>query len=612
MGSLLSAFNTFRQQDLASLAKQLKLIDRMESGADKTLTKPTQDIYDAAAPSLDAQTTVDADHDSFVQMIKNAVEKSSDPSKVTSVSDSVNTNPGASVGLVTGEQGDADLVNGATNQAGQAPATTPSGGFSGAAKAVSKDLWDSAKAGSQKVLNSVSASVTNAPEIFVQTAVMSCAQFIRSGGDLSAAFDRHTFLVNLINSDCRALGPDYYAQSAFVRTETARPYLQYADDILVDVRSRLLAERYFDEGYYADARDYGVKAAADALVAYGTLPGANRVAEIRGAITALDYAMALLTKLYGAFWNHITNLVNYFQGLATKLLFQGPMLCMLNQVQAEVRSIERSMDAALLARMPAKMSMMERVWFMELLVLYHKMMLTPRNVLTYLANDTGGHVAAYQGVIDALTGPRSLMPSDLILLQHQTDQYKYWAQRRLEDDSDYVRDNLNNVCLQISSDNVINKGYVDGAIGDPAVVGYSTRVDTSDAQGVLGLFQEAGMDRARDLMLKGDWANFFQLTPENATSSGHMAIVLGSVIQGAAADPNVTFESLAKLSEAHRYVANQSRAVNLNSMAFWRHKDAAKAQIAQEELPEAQQMQANVGRYLDEHGDVELDEEIET
>lgn len=611
MAGLLDAFNSYRQMDLAQLAKELKLIDRMQSGTDKTMTKPAQDIYDAAAPSLDAQTTVDADHDSFVQMIKNALEKSNDPSKVTSVSDAVNTNPGASVGMVTGSSGDADLVNGAANQTGDAPAATPEGGFSGTVKAASRDLWDSAKQSGQKALNSVSTAFTNAPEICVQTAVMSCAQFIRTGGDLGAAFDRHTYLTNLINGDCQALGPDYYSQSAFLRTQNARPSLQYADDALVEIRSRLIAERYFDEGYYADVREYGIKAAADALMAYGS-PG-NRVAEIRGALTALDFAMALLEKLYRAFWNHINNLVNYFQGLVTRLLFQGPMLCMLNQVQAEVRSIERSMDAALLAGIPSKMSAMERLWYMELLVLYHKMMLTPKNVLTYIAQQSapGGHVAAYDGVITALTGPRGSLPPNLDLLQHQTDQYKYWAQRSLEDDSAYVRTHLNSVCGQIASDNAANKGYVDSAISAPAVVGYSTRVDTGNAQSILGIFQEAGMDRAKGLMLAGDWANFFKLTPENASSSGHFALVLGSVIEGAASRPGMTFESLSKMSEAQRYVANQSRAQSLNSMSFSRHKDEAKAQLVQEDLPEAQRMQANVGRYIDENGDEELDEEIE-
>ncbi|MEN6550202.1 MAG: hypothetical protein ABFE07_29510 [Armatimonadia bacterium] len=610
MGGLLDAFNSYRQADLASLAKELKLIDRMQSGTDKTLTKPTQDIYDAASPSLEAQTTVDADHDTFVQKIKNALEKSNDPSKVTSVSDAVNTNPGTSVGMVTGSSGDADLVNGAANQAGVAPAATPEGGFSGTAKAISRDLWDSAKQNGQKALNSVSTAITNAPELLVQNAALSCAAFIRSGGDVNAAFNQHTLLVNLINDDAQALGPDYYSQSAFIRTQNARPSLQYADDSLVEIRSRLLGERYFDEGYYADVREYGIKAAADALMAYGTN---NRVAEIRGALTALDFAMALLDKLYRAFWNHINNLINYFQGLVTKLLFQGPMLCMLNQVQAEVRSIERSMDAALLARIPSKMSMMERLWWMELLVLYHKMMLTPRNVLTYIAqqSDPGGHVAAYDAVITALTGPRGGLPVNLELLQHQTDQYKYWAQRSLEDDSAYVRTHLNSVRGQIVNDNTATQVQIASAVEAPAVVGYSTRVDTRDAQGLLGLFEEAGMDRAKGLMLSGDWANFFKLTPQNASSSGHFALVLGSVIQGAAARPGMTFESLAKLSDAQRYVANQSRAQSLNGMSFSRHKDEAKAQLVQDDLPEAQTMQANVERYIDENGDETLDEEIE-
>ena len=582
--SLLADLEKYKLSELTRLSTDLKFTDKINSSIDDVLKPIAKDLYDQTAPDLNQQTTLPEDHDVIVSMIGSALDKSADPSAQSLVSDSVNRNPGNSVGLVTGDQGSANLISSVANSSALPAATglasIPQGGFSNASES-SVDIYDSAKKMQQKVLNTVASSITSKPGIMPQLLSLSIQKFNSNGSELEAAFTRHSELTESIRTNTAALDINYYrGKGIFERTENADAILRIADTDLLEVRRQLIYEDIFNEDRYQYIRDYEILYAAQALVNYGGPH--NRVAEIKGAITALDYVMALLERLYEQFYKHLQSLVDYFNKFITRMLFKGPMLAMLNQIQAEVRSLIRSMDSSIERRQAAIMPTMERLWYMELLIMYHKMFLTPKNVVNYFASDPGGHIAAYNPISSALFPYQTSMPLDLTLLRHQTDQYKYWAQRRLEDgwpNNPNIQLNITNLSAQIQNDNTSTSTQV----SQTKTIASSYDVPMSDMpKKVLKLLTVAGMDRANDLLEEGHWPEFFSLTPDNSSYKGNLAISLGAAMASAVADPNTTFNSLESISNAQRAILNQKRADDLLSSTHARFKNDGQQAIIED------------------------------
>jgi hypothetical protein len=547
-------------------------MDKINSSVDDVLKPVVKDLYAKVYPDLNQQTTLPEDHNTVTGMIKSAINKSADPSSVTSTSDSVNRNPGDSVGLAIGSQSTADLVAGVANTAGTPTssglATVPQGGFSTSSE-TSSGVFDSGKKMQQKVLNSIAACITGKPDVVPELAQSSANRFINSGGELGVTFSRHSQLIDKIRVDTNSIDINYYKGTGiFRRTENSVAILRSADTDLLSIRQELVTTSDFNEGHYQYVRDYEILAAAQALVDYGG-PN-NKIVQIRGALTALDYLMSLIERLYNDFFSFLQGMIDYFDKFITRMLFKGPMLAMLNQIQAEVRSIIRSMDATLARRQAYTMPLMERLWYMQLLITYHKMFLTPQNVVNYFNTDPHGYINAYAPISSALSA--IALPSDVSLLRAQTDQYKYWVQRRLDDswpNNPNIMININNLSSQIQNDNTTTTNKINTAT--TAASGYS--VPLSDLpKKIFNLLSIAGMDRGYELMERANWPEFFSLTPDNASYKGNLAISLGAAMAAAVANPETSFNTLESISNAQRAILNQKRSTDLLSSTQERFK----------------------------------------
>ena len=578
--SLTEDLQNYKQSELKRLSSELNFMDKIKNNIDDVLDPIAKDLYDAVSPILDQKTTLPEDHDVAKSMIQTALEKSVDPSVQTTISDSVNRNLGDTVGLTLGDQTVANMISAVANLA-SAPdvtglTTVPLGGFASATE-VPSDIYDTSRKMQQKVLNAVAVAMTNNPGVIPEFAMTSINNFVEAGNSLSDALTRHTSLVASIQANTAALDITYYSTDVFARAQNAKTYLQSADNELLLVRRDVISTpSVFHKDFYDHIRDVDILAAAQALVDYGS--SGNMVVEIRGALAALDYLMIEIVRLYGDFYRRLECLVDFFGKFSTNMKFHGTMFAHVNQIQAEVRSIIRSIDAAVEAAKPSNMSNMERLWYFELLAMYQKMYLSTVNITDYFDSDPDGYIADYIPVSTRLENDFEGFAADLSQLQSLTAQFKYWVQRRLSDtwpNTPIIQTKINALSTAMQNITTTNVSEIS------TTSGHATAYDVPIGEtpyAIKSMLEATGMDRASLLLSNGQWGDFFNLTPDNVSMAGCLIASLNtemaSVISpsGTGGSAPTTFNSLEALSNAQNKIQDQKRATDLLSSTLARFK----------------------------------------
>lgn len=597
--SLTTELDRYKRAEFRRIVWQLRFLENIDTSLDKILDPVIEKIYTDAQADIDEKTERPSDHHVFRRLIKSAIEKSADPSTQTAISDSVNRNSGESVGKIIGSQEDADLLvaidNRTTTPKDITLSSVPIGGFA-EAQVSAKDLFDDSRKMQQKVLNSVAAVLSGLPNIIPQMVKTSLQRLVETGNDLVSKFTELNDTVGEIGADCAALDEAYYTgRRDFDRTEDALPYLEEADEKLLTIRLTMIEEAFFKEALYEEAKA-NIQSASGALVNYGA--ATNKVVEVKGGIASLDFMMAAIEEAYGVFYSQVNSLIGCYEKIQEEVTssMKGPMLAMLNHIQAEIRSIFRSMSAAVAKGDTASAPTLERMWYMELLALQKKMDIVPEAIWTYLDEDEDGYVADYVPISYDLAA--IAFEEDLALLKNRITYMKYWVGKRLEDgwpnDPD-IQTKLNDVISNIQSDNITLVNNIELAI--TAAESYSS-VEIGEIPGHLSeLLLSAGMDRANDIMLRADWEEFFSLSPDNASYRGQFSATLSEELDEALNNPDLTVNAVNDLASAKQFVLNQKRADDLLSSIFSRYKTMAQDMLVKEDMAEIQQVSASVERY---------------
>ena len=591
--SLTEDLQAYKDSELKRLNAELNFMGKINNSVDDVLDPIAKDLYDAASTVLDNKTTLAEDHNVAKSIIQSALDKAVDPSVQTVMSDSVNRNLGDTVGMTLGDQSSADMIstvaNLATSPNDTGLTTTPQGGFSSASE-ISSDLYDTSKKMQQKVLNVVAVAITNSPGIIPEFAMTSIMNFESAGTDLVAALARHSELVASLQANTAALDVTYYATDVFERAQNTKTILQTTDSDLLSVRRDVISvPSIFHKDLYDRIRDDDVLAAVNALVDYGNT--GNKVVEIRGGLTALDYLMVQIVRLYDDFYRRLENLVDFFGKFSTNMKFNGSMFAHVNQAQAEVRSIMRSIDAAIEKNNPSTMPAMERLWYLELLAIYQKMYLSPTTITEYFNTDPDGYIAAYVPISAQLQTDFSGFAADLSQLQSLTTQYKYWVQKKLADswpNNPAIQPAIDGLSTTMQSLNATNISATNTTTGHATA--YS--VPASDTpQNIFSMLASTGMDRASSLLEKGQWSDFFSVTPDSASTRGSLvaslnqeiaSIVSTSTSAAETANPSITFSSLQAISAAQQKIQNQKRADDLLSSVLSKFKGDGKQDVVDE------------------------------
>jgi len=582
--SLSEDLRNYKKAELKRLSAELKFAGKIKNNIDTVLDPIIKDIYKATTTDLDEHSSLSEDQSIAMSMVQSTLNKTVDPGMQTTVSDSVNRNLGKIIGMTLGSQETANLVSSVANIASSPStsglATIPQGGI-GSTSELASDVYDMSKKMQQKVLNVVSIALTNKPGLLPEFAMLSILEFKTSASKLTASFRRLSELTAIIKTSTTALDATYYTTGAFNRTTNAKPILQEADARLLTVRREILATpAQFQKDSYAQIRENNILQAANALVNYGNTN--NKVAELQGASSALDYLFADIDGTYSDFREHLEALAEFYESFETNMKFEGSMFAQVNQVQAEVRSIIRSMEAALYLNKGSTMPTMERLWYMELLTMYQKMIMSPTNISDYIASDPDGYVLDYAPIAAELQEDLAEFDADMSQLKALIDQLKYWIQRKLSDswpNDPRIQNAINNLVVSVDAISSSNENLISVAIGHAS----SYDVPTSDMTGkILTMVSDTRMDKASDYLKKGKWKKFFSVTPDNASTKGSLvssinsmmsSVVSGSTSSSGASSPQITFTSLEPIANAQNKVIDQKRADDLLSSIIGRVKN---------------------------------------
>ena len=594
---------TLQQKELTRLVSELKFLNNIDTSSDKLSGKLSDSLYADSAVDLNAKTTLTSDHDLAQSLIENGTAKTLNPALANSMSDVNNTQPGDSVAAITGNSDDANIVNQISNQSSDINSTgltyTPGGTL---AQAVEDNtgLMDTATQAQQKAFNAVSTVLAQDPTSAVAGALL--GKIDTFGGDANALVVQFMeFNDRIVEVADLAVGIDssYYALARDGRIRNARVFLSDADRELLFTRAELVENDAFDEWHYNIARN-DVKQAANALVDYGNPP--NKIIQIKGLLALLDFLMNQLNQWYSMYMDELNALREYFNSFIQKMLYNGPMLAMINHVEAEVRSIIRSMDLVLAVNQPLLYLAKERVWWMQCLLLEKKMWITPQNVVNFLTKGLGKpYLDAYDPIANQLKALS--FSNNLQLLQDQLMQMKYLVSRKLESNEGAIL--IISLRNQIQSDNLDRVDNINVAVGiadsyDPPPPPPGHPIDPEVPQLMDSTLRDAGLDRAADALKRGDWTTFAQLDTTTGSYAGQTRKTIDDTITAAQADPNVTYNSLQSLWEAQRYVYNVKRSQDALAETFGIFKNDAMKNIVKFDIPQVKTLGINTDQFVEE------------
>lgn len=587
---LTSALNKYQSLELDRLSKEVNFIDKISTNIDTVLSNVTDGLFQTLSPKISAQTTTQEDKDLAKSLLTSAVDKVSDPSLVSGISDTVNRGIADSVGFALGSYSASNLIgtiaNRATGTSDRLLTQIPSGSL-GTAGQVDQGIYDTSKKVANKVFNTLGATLQYSPNVIPQFAQVALTGFVGRNTQLSGNFTHFNSLVGSVATNCAAIDSSYYAVDQFQKALDGRSELLTADARLVRVRSKIIYGSGFDEYTYELARD-NVEAAAAIFATNGN--PVNLIIEIDGLLSALDYLIKSLEDAYNFMYAQYLNMIDFMSTFLSRMLFSGPMLAITNMIQAELRSIIRSVEAVVARRQPAILPFHMRLWWLQCLALAEQMYLTPAAVTDYFNTDPDGYIADYVPVSSGLSAIP--MGSDIELLKNQVTQLRFLVTKKLQ--VDVPATSIVNLASQMVADNTTRIANISSA--SAAANLYSVPV-SGVVTSLMSALTEAGMDRARSAVETGDTTALFAMTADDASSVGKFDADITAAVKEAESNPSRTFDGTAALTEAHRYVRNQKRSRELNAATFSRFKEDAKEYKVREDIPETQRMAALVERY---------------
>jgi hypothetical protein len=592
LDELVAEGNKHVRVELTRLSREVAFIDEIDTTVDSMIGAVVEGVYTKISPVISSYTNLPEDKEELKSLIYNAVYKSVNPSILTGISDIINRRPGEIVGQMVGKSGISNLISSISNRVGS---LVPSGvssvvrGTFSAAEEISEAIHSPADQIYNTIFNVTGLNFTMQPGIIPELARNTLDLFSSNGGSVIERLQRFSDICQVILDDCTALDSTYYSTDQFTKTRDAQESLDYADQYLVNVRSKLIYSSTFD-GYRYGLAKQNVQDAADILADNGN--PVNRINEILGGSQELDYIIVDLDNQYNATQTHLENLKVFMPEFRDNFSADSALIGVLNNIQSEIRSIILSMDGVLAKAQPSIMPYYERRWWIQLLALIEKMSMIPASVDDYFTTDPDGYIYDYNTNIADNLDPISL--SDLTLLQGQLKQLKYHVGKKL--DSNVSISSIAAIVSQILSDNNTRMNAIAQAISIAG--GYAVKIGDM-TRNILSLFKGTGMDRAYDMLTHGDWKTFFTLDIPGATYLGQLEKTTRKMINEVR-DYSYTVDGLAALQEVHTFIRNQKRSRDVLATTFTSTKDLALGFKVNEEIPSVQRISSKIDRFRSE------------
>jgi len=583
----------YTRVELTRLGREVEFIDKIDTTVDFMVGSVIDGLMTTIESAITAHTNIPEDNAIVRGLVTNAIYKAIDNVLVTGISDMVNRRPGEIFSRLTGLSSLGNLINSFSNRSGdriRSSLKEVSRGAFDYAEDIAENTADVTDRLYNKMFNIVSLTMSQDPSMIGSLATASLQRFIEEGGTANDRLSRFDDLVQSVATNCAAIDPTYYTVDHYQKTRDAQGKLEAADSILVNVRSQLTYSDSFDEYRYGLARQ-NVEDAADILASNGN--SANRIQEIMGALEELDSLLVGVEDSYGLVETHKSALEYFMQEFEGNYNTNGCLLGIMNNVQAEIRSVINSMEAVLLRGQISVMPEYERRWWMQLLAIVEDMNIVPNNVPTYFSADPDGYIADYNTNVGVPMQGITLPGIDL--LSSQLGQLKYWVGRKLNYDIPVTQ--ITNIASQILADNASREAAVTSAMGTAAGFFVS---ETDKSRQIQQLMDAIGMDRASELLKTGQWSEFFALRPGNATFLGQLEESVKSVLTDFTETEMATINGVAALNDVLLFVRNTKRSRDMLASTFTTFKDLAIEFKINREIPDVQQVAADLDRFMSE------------